>query len=315
MTPVVLIEDPDDRRLDLYRNLTDAELRQREEPLAGVFMVEGPAVIRQLLRSQYPVRSMLLTASRLDELGSDLTAVTAAPAESDWPVYVASNEVMRAVTGFHFHRGALAVAGRRPRADWRDLVAGHRVVAVAEDVGDHENMGALFRNAAGLGVGAVLLSPGSVDPLYRRAVRVSMGQVLRVPWARAAPWPDALVELRQLGFRILALTPDPAAPPLAEVLTGVPATDTDPAPPRGSVGPSPAGPLGPSSAEAVGPSAARVWDRVAVLLGAEGSGLTAAARARADQEARIPMTPHVDSLNVATAAAIAFYELFRHTPR
>jgi tRNA G18 (ribose-2'-O)-methylase SpoU len=254
--------------VDEYRNLTDAQLRQRLEPPAGLFMVEGPSVIRQLLRSEYPVRSMLLTGSRLEELGPDLGS------EGDWPVFVASNEVMRAVTGFHFHRGALAAAGRLPPGGWRTVVAHQRVVAVAEDVADHENMGALFRNAAALGVGAILLSPGSVDPLYRRAVRVSMGQVLRVPWARAEPWPGVLSDLRSVGFRILALTPHESAPPLT-----------------GADGP------------------------VAVLVGAEGTGLTESARALADDEARIAMHGGVDSLNVATAAAIAFYELVWHSPR
>jgi tRNA G18 (ribose-2'-O)-methylase SpoU len=266
--PVLVIPDPDDERLGDYRNLTDAELRRRQEPIAGLFMVEGPLVIRQLLGSTYPVRSMLLTEARYRQLGPDLEA-----APGDWPVYLADNEVMRAVTGFHFHRGALAAARRPAPADWHHLVERQRLVAVIEDVGDHENLGALFRNAAAFGVGAILLSPGTVDPLYRRAVRVSMGQILRVPWARIEPWPEALDELRRAGFRVLALTPDPDAP----VLT---ATE--------------------------GPAA--------VLVGAEGPGLSTAAQARADDRARIAMQPGVDSLNVATAAAIAFHE-FTHYRR
>jgi len=261
--PVVEIRDPEDVRVADYRNLTDAQLRQREEPLAGLFMVEGPAVISQLLASAYPIRSMLLTEARWAELQASFDANP-----GEWPVYLAANDVLRSITGFHFHRGALAAASRRPPDDWRSVVAGQRLIAVAEDIGDHENMGALFRNAAAFGVGAILLSPGSVDPLYRRAVRVSMGHVLRVPWARVAPWPAALDDLRASGFRVLALTPDPAA-------------------------------------TAIGPVVAPV----AVLLGAEGPGLTEAALERADQRARIPMQPGVDSLNVATAAAIAFHEL------
>ncbi len=203
MGPVVLIADPTDQRVDDYRNLTDAELRQREEPGAGLFMVEGPTVIRHLLESEYPVRSMLLSGAKFEQLRPILDD------GGDWPVYVASNEMMRSITGFHFHRGALAAARRRPPADWRAIVEGQSLIAVAEDVGDHENMGALFRNAAAFGVAAILLSPGAVDPLYRRAVRVSMGQVLRVPWARAEPWPQVVAELKAAGFRVVALTPDP----------------------------------------------------------------------------------------------------------
>lgn len=272
MGPVVAVADPCDPRLDEYRNLTDADLRRRQEPVAGLFMVEGPALIKTLLGSVYPVRSVLLTGSRLAELRGDLEA-----AAGDWPVYVAANEVMRSITGFHFHRGALAAATRRPPTPWAEVVAGASLVVVAEDVGDHENLGALFRNAAAFGVAAVLLSPGSVDPLYRRAVRVSMGQVLRVPWARLTPWPDALGELSRLGFRVLALTPDPTAADLRR--------------------------LGPFDSP------------VAVLVGAEGSGLSDAARAAAGAAARIPMEAGVDSLNVATAAAIAFYQLTRARPR
>jgi tRNA G18 (ribose-2'-O)-methylase SpoU len=262
--PAIAIRDPGDERVDEYRNLTDAELRQREEPAAGLFMVEGLSVIRQLLRSDYPIRSMLLSETRLMELGPDLDAV-----RGDWPIYLAPNDVMRTITGFHFHRGALAAAGRRTPGDWRSIVARQALIAVAEDVGDHENMGALFRNAAAFGVGAVLLNPGSVDPLYRRAVRVSMGHVLRVPWARLEPWPEVLVDLKASGFRIVALTPDPAAPGLKATCAGRKPT--------------------------------------AVLVGAEGAGLSEAALARADETARIAMQPGVDSLNVATAAAIAFH--------
>jgi tRNA G18 (ribose-2'-O)-methylase SpoU len=271
MGPVVPIADPQDRRVDDYRNLTDAELRRREEPGAGLFMVEGPTVIRHLLESDYPVRSMLFSEAKFEQLRPDLDEFGH---RGDWPVYVASNETMRTITGFHFHRGALAAAGRPPPADWRALVRGQRLIAVAEDVGDHENMGALFRNAAAFGVTAILLSPGSVDPLYRRAIRVSMGQVLRVAWARAEPWPQVLTELTAAGFRVVALTPDPEAPAL-----------------RATAGP------------------------VAVLVGAEGPGLTEAARACAGDLARIPMRSTVDSLNVATAAAIAFYELSRPATR
>lgn len=280
MGPVVAIEDPDDPRVDDYRNLTDAELRQRQEPAAGLFMVEGPATIRQLLASPYPVRSLLLTEHRLAELRADLVA-----AGGDEPVYVAATEVLRAITGFRFHRGALAAAGRQPAVPWREVATGP-LLLVAEGIGDHENMGALFRNAAAFGVDAILLSPSAVDPLYRRAVRVSMGHVLRVPWARLDPWPAALDDLRAGGHRLLALTPDPGARPLP-----------------GAVLPPPGGRPG-GDAPCPAP--------VALLVGAEGPGLSPDALARADERVRIPMAPGVDSLNVATAAAVALQALTVH---
>jgi tRNA G18 (ribose-2'-O)-methylase SpoU len=268
--PVIPIREPDDERVDDYRNLTDAELRLRSEPAQGLFMVEGVPLLRHLVESSYPVRSMLLTEGKVEELRPELER-----ADCDWPVYVASNEVMRTITGFHFHRGALAVAGRRPAVDWRTIVARQGLIAVGEDIGDHENMGALFRNAAAFGVGAVLLSPGSVDPLYRRAVRVSMGHVLRVPWARITPWPEALEDLKAAGVLVVALTPDPAATELQRL-------------------------------EVAGP--------VAIVVGAEGPGLSDQALARASRRVRIEMVPGVDSLNVATAAAIAFHALAHRSP-
>jgi tRNA G18 (ribose-2'-O)-methylase SpoU len=151
------------------------------------------------------------------------------------------------------------------------VLASAGVVAVLEGISDHENLGALFRNAAAFGVGGVLLDPTCCDPLYRRSVRVSMGHVLRVPFARLAPWPDQLATLRRAGWQVLALTPDPAAGPLAGV--------------RPSGRP------------------------IALMLGGEGSGLTAAAMAAAEASVRIPMASDVDSINVATAAAVAFHHL------
>ncbi|HYT25574.1 MAG TPA: RNA methyltransferase, partial [Actinomycetota bacterium] len=185
-----------------------------------------------------------------------------------------SPAVLEAVTGFHVHRGALASVARPPLPDAPTLLAGACRLAVLEDVNNPTNLGALFRSAAALGMGGVLLSPGCADPLYRRAVRVSMGEVLAVPYARLAPWPAALAEVRAAGFELLALTPAAGAEPLDRVEVG----------PR---------------------------DRVAVLLGAEGPGLTPAALAAAGRAVRIPMAAGVDSLNVAAAAAVAFWVLGR----
>jgi len=248
--PIVLVDDPADERLAVYADLTDGELRRRGE----AFIAEGTLVIRRLLESRYPVLSLLVTPNRLEADWADL----------DVPVYVADQAVMNRVAGFDIHRGALAAAARLPLPPVAALVDGARRIVVLEGINDTENMGALFRNAAAFGIDAVLLTPDCCDPLYRRAVRVSMGNVLHVPFTAI----DGLDELR--GFTTVALTPAADAEPL----------DRFTAP-----------------------------ERVALLLGAEGAGLRPGTLAAADRRVRIPMAPGVDSLNVATAAAIAFYAL------
>ncbi|GAB2744867.1 RNA methyltransferase [Amycolatopsis magusensis] len=228
-------------------------------------IAEGTVVVRRLLESAYPVRALLGVQRRIEELTEEL-----APAEV--PAYVTPAETMADVVGFHLNRGVLAVADRAPQPDARELVARARKLAVLEGVGDHENLGSIFRNAAALGIDGVLIGPGCADPLYRRSVRVSMGNVLRVPFARLEPWPDGLGLLRDHGFRVAALTPRPGSVDLRELR-------------------------------------APALERVAVLVGSEGPGLTEEALAAADLAVRIPMAEGVDSLNVATAAAVAFYEL------
>jgi tRNA G18 (ribose-2'-O)-methylase SpoU len=206
---------------------------------------------------------VLLTPQRYGPLAPDLAGIAA-------PVYLASQEVMNAVAGFDIHRGVLASADRRPLPEPAGLLSAARRVAVLEDVNDHENLGVIFRNAAALGVEAVLLSPECCDPLYRRSVRVSMGHVLDVPFAVLAPWPEALSSLGDAGFELVALTPDPGAPDIRDLRLAT------------------AG-------------------KVALMLGAEGPGLSAGALNLATSRARIPMSRDVDSLNVGSAAAVAFH--------
>jgi len=188
----------------------------------------------------------------------------------DAPVYAVDKWLLSDVVGFRVTRGVLASAERPAPKSPRALLANSRRVAVLESLNDFENLGALFRNAAAFGVDAVLLDPQCADPLYRRSVRVSMGHVLRVPFAVVDDWPGGLKLLRDNGFTVLAMTPRDDAVPLRDV-----------APPG----------------------------RWAVLLGAEGPGLSPEAMAAADALVRIPMAGDVDSLNVATAAAIAFAHL------
>ncbi len=265
MAAAVALTDPGDPRFDDYRHLADARVRRhleapdRPRGTPGFFVAEGPTVITRLLASGRRVRSVLVDPVRLARLEPCLAAL-------DAPVYVAERPVLAAACGFDVHRGALAAADRWPLPAPAALLAEARRVAVLEGINDHENLGALFRNAAALGINAVLLCPRCADPLYRRSVRVSMGHVLSVPWSRVEPWPEGLAQVRRAGFTIAALTPAPDAEPLT-----------------------PAG------------------GRLALLLGAEGPGLTPAAMALADRRFRIPMTAGADSLNVASAAAVAFY--------
>ncbi|MCW2544332.1 MAG: hypothetical protein JWM40_1884 [Frankiales bacterium] len=264
---MVEIDDADDPRVADYLGLTDVVRRVKHEPEAGFFLAEGMLVMRRAALAGCPPRSLLLAPNRVGDLLPELRALTC-------PVYVASAAVMHAVTGFHVHRGALGSFGRLPLLSSQQVLAAATRVLVLENVNSPTNLGAVFRSAAGLGVDAVLLSPTSCDPLYRRAVRVSMGEVLAVPYAYVDDWPAGLGQLQDAGYRLLSMTPAADATPLDQV--------------------------------EVGPD-----DKVALLLGAEGPGLTDQAMARSDDRVRIPMAAGVDSLNVAAAAAVGCWVIGR----
>lgn len=264
MNPIP-VDGAGDERLGDFAALNDPALRRRREQGEGFFVAEGVWVIRHLLASAYRVRALLVTPRCLDALRCDLEG-------TDAPVYVADQAVMAEVAGFNFHRGALASAWRSPAPAPAAIIARADLLVVAEGVNDHENLGALFRNAAAFGAGGVLLDPTCADPLYRRAVRVSMGHVLRVPFARVASTATGIADLRAAGFEVLALTPAPAADDVRSVARR---------------------------------------PRQALLVGAEGPGLAAGSQAAADRRVRIAMAPGVDSLNVATAAAVALHHLAR----
>jgi tRNA G18 (ribose-2'-O)-methylase SpoU len=193
---------------------------------------------------------------------------------TDAPCFVVSEELAEEVTGFHVHRGALASLARRPLPDLDDVLEGARTVVVCEDVVDHTNIGAILRSAAAFGVDAVLLAPRCADPLYRRAVKVAMGAVFSVPWTRLPDWYDALPDLSARGFTTVALTLAEDAEPLEQAVSGT--------------------------------------ERLALVLGSEGHGLSARWERSADRRAVIAMEPGVDSLNVAAAAAVACYVSTRH---
>ncbi|MGI5249272.1 TrmH family RNA methyltransferase [Actinacidiphila glaucinigra] len=264
-------DDPDDPRLRDYTSLTDVELRRRREPAEGLFIAEGEKVIRRARQAGYRMRSMLLSAKWVDVMRDVIDEVPA-------PVYAVSPELAEQVTGYHVHRGALASMQRRQLPDAADLLGDARRIVVMESVNDHTNIGAIFRSAAALGMDAVLLSPDCADPLYRRSVKVSMGAVFSVPYARLENWPRDLEAVREAGFTLLALTPDEKA------------TDID----------------------AAGPHR---LERAALMLGAEGDGLSTRALVAADEWVRIPMAHGVDSLNVGAAAAVAFYAVATGRPR
>ncbi|MCK8680852.1 MULTISPECIES: RNA methyltransferase [Streptomyces] len=270
MAEPLLLDDPADPRLGDYTGLTDVELRRRREPAEGLFIAEGEKVIRRAVRAGYGMRSMLLSAKWVEVMADVIAA-------ADCPVYVVEPRLAEQVTGYHVHRGALASMGREPLPEAAGLLAGARRVAVLEGVNDHTNIGAIFRSAAALGMDAVLLSPDCADPLYRRSVKVSMGAVFSVPYARLDPWPAGLETVREAGFRLLALTPAEGAVAMDEA-----------APHR--------------------------LERAALMLGAEGEGLSRRALAAADTLVRIPMAHGVDSLNVGAAAAVAFYAVTTGRP-
>lgn len=263
MAELITVDDPDDPRLSDYTDLTDVALRRRREPAEGLFIAEGEKVIRRALQAGYPMRSLLLTAKWVDAMRDVIDTGGA-------PVHLVTPEVARQVTGYQVHRGALAAMHRTPLPDAERVWDSGRRLVILESVNDHTNVGAIFRSAAALGMDAILLSPDCADPLYRRSVKVSMGAVFSVPYARLGHWPQDLVRVRAAGFTVLALTPDPEAVSLAD-------------------------------------ATAERAERVALLLGAEGDGLSPQALDGADLRVRIPMAHGVDSLNVAAAAAVACY--------
>jgi tRNA G18 (ribose-2'-O)-methylase SpoU len=265
------VTDPDDPRLDDFRDLNSIDRRPDLPTGKGLVIAEGVLVVQRMLASRFAPLAFLGTDRRLAELSDDLSGGRAGTA----PYYRASADVMARVVGFHLNRGVLAAARRVPEPSAAQVVAGARTVTVLEGVNDHENLGSIFRNAAGLAVDAVVFGSGCADPLYRRAVRVSMGHALLVPYARAADWPGDLVMLKESGFRLVALTPQAEARALPEAMTAL----RD--------------------------------QRIALLVGAEGPGLTPTALRISDVRVRIPMSRGTDSLNVATAAALAFYERAR----
>jgi tRNA G18 (ribose-2'-O)-methylase SpoU len=292
LVALITVDDPDDPRLRDYTALTDVALRRAREPAEGLFIAEGEKVIRRALRAGYEMRSMLLSAKWVDAMRD---VIDGSPA----PVYAVTPELAERVTGYHVHRGALASMRRRPLPDARDLLrtarrvavaesvndqpdigaivpvspqdrAGQRRVAIFEDIVDHANLGAAFRNAAALGVQAVFLTPRCADPLYRRAVKVSMGAVFCVPYARLESWPHDAVIFRAHGFVLAALCLSESSITLDELVD-------------------------------------RQYERLALMLGTEGEGLSAGALGTAQEHVRIPMGAGVDSLNVAAASAVAFY--------
>lgn len=256
------IADLDDPRLADYRHLRHPSRRMAIEREQGIFTVEGRLSVEALLTSPYAVRSILVAEEHAARVGARLDAQAL--------VLSLPSADMEQLTGVHFHRGVLAVGERGTLPSVADLLATSSRLLVLEAVNDHENIGALFRNAAAFGVDGVILDPTAADPLYRRATRVSLGHVLHVPFARVADgrWPGVLDDARGAGFTVLALTPSAAADAIGEVAAARPS-------------------------------------RVALLLGAEGPGLSDAAMRAADRRVRIPMVSSVDSVNVATAAAIA----------
>ncbi|HEX4728989.1 MAG TPA: RNA methyltransferase [Jatrophihabitans sp.] len=253
------VADPADQRLADFRDLMQADHPDRR----SVLIAEGANVVERLARSPYRVRAVAGVASKLAALEPVL-------ADLDCPVYLLDKWTLSDLVGFRVTRGVLASADRPAPADPERLIASGRRFVVLEAINDFENLGAIFRNSAAFGVDGVLLDPRCADPLYRRSVRVSMGNVFGVRFASLPGWPDSLALLRAAGVPLLALTPRPAGKSL-----------------QGFEPP----------------------DRWALMLGAEGPGLTEPALAAADCWLRIPMADGVDSLNVATAGAVALSQL------
>jgi len=262
------IECANDPRVDAYRGVRDAELMR----VRGLFVAEGRLVVRRAIDdSRYTIASVLVNDAALRDLTPAFQSL-----EGDVPVFVCNGEALAGIAGYDVHRGCLALV-RRPAVKTIDevVVAAAQTLVVLEGLTDADNVGSVFRNAAALGVSGVILSPTCCDPLYRKAIRTSMGAVLGMPFARTAAdeWPFALARIRAAGFTLVALTPREPSETLGEFVAR----------------PRPA--------------------RIALIVGTEGAGLSATVESTADHRVRIPMSGQVDSLNLATAVGVALYAL------
>jgi len=261
------IDRRDDPRVDAYRHVRDADLLRNR----GVFVAEGRLVVRRVLEDRrFAVESLLVNDAALGDLAAPIARLDAGV-----PVLVCPTSAFVDLTGFNVHRGCLALVWRPPPTPVEQVIAGTNTLVVLDGVANADNVGGIFRNVAAFGAGGVLIGPTSCDPLYRKAIRTSMGAALQVPFARCSgeEWPGALARARAAGFAIVALTPRAPCEPLDEIAERL----------RGR--------------------------RVAIVVGAEGAGLSPDVEAAADCRAKIPISARVDSLNVAVATGIALYRL------
>ena len=267
-----------------YTKLTESQLRNRLEPSKGLFIAESPKVIDRALAAGREPISLLVEESWIDGM-SGMFDVIEKRWGDDIPVYVASPEQLKRLTGYRLHRGALAAMKRWPLPSVEEVCRGARRVAVMENIVDHTNVGALMRSAAALDVDAVLVTPSCGDPLYRRAARVSMGTVFQVPWTRIGGddkhyWPfTGMRELHDLGFTTVAMALEDDSISLAELVRRLNNAETE----------------------------SDHIDKLALIFGTEGDGLSHHTISRADLTVKIPMSHGVDSLNVAASSAVAFY--------
>ena len=278
------LDSIDDERVAAYVNLTEIQLRNRPEPSKGLFIAESPKVIDRALAAGREPISLLVEESWIDGMSGMFDVI-----EKRWgdgiPVYVASPEQLKRLTGYRLHRGALAAMKRWSLPSVEEVCRGARRVAVMENIVDHTNVGALMRSAAALDVDAVLVTPSCGDPLYRRAARVSMGTVFQVPWTRIGGddkhyWPfTGMRELHGLGFTTVAMALEDDSISLAELVRRLNNTETE----------------------------SDHIDKLALIFGTEGDGLSHHTISRADLTVKIPMSHGVDSLNVAASSAVAFY--------
>lgn len=278
------LDSIDDERVAAYVNLTEIQLRNRLEPSKGLFIAESPKVIDRALAAGREPISLLVEESWIDGMSGMFDVI-----EKRWgdgiPVYVASPEQLKRLTGYRLHRGALAAMKRWSLPSVEEVCRGARRVAVMENIVDHTNVGALMRSAAALDVDAVLVTPSCGDPLYRRAARVSMGTVFQVPWTRIGGddkhyWPfTGMRELHGLEFTTVAMALEDDSISLAELVRRLNNTETE----------------------------SDHIDKLALIFGTEGDGLSHHTISRADLTVKIPMSHGVDSLNVAASSAVAFY--------